>query len=135
MAGDPRPKAPKPQRGRTGWNTTLPAATKRIPQRSAKREAEDDERRAVRAAVRARAGGRCEARHVVPEVTCWGPLDVDEVESRGTHPGAHLDEDLCQLVCRGHHDWRHANPAEATARGLRRSSTYDARLKAERGDR
>lgn len=75
--------------------------------------------------MRQRAGGRCEARDLVPEVRCWGPLDVDELEARGVHPGAHLDPDLCQLLCRGHHDWRHANPAEAEARGLRRRSTYD----------
>lgn len=125
MSGAPRPKPTRRPKTQRGWNSTLGRRSGRLNQQSEKRRAEERDRAEVRRVVRARAGGRCEARDLVPEVRCWGPLDVDEVEARGVHPGAHLDPDLCQLLCRGHHDWRHANPAEAEARGLRRRSTYD----------
>ena len=125
MSGAPRPKPTRQPKAQRGWNSTLGRRSGRLNQQSEKRRAEERDRAEVRRVVRARAGGRCEARDLVPEVRCWGPLDVDEVEARGVHPGAHLDPDLCQLLCRGHHDWRHANPAEAEARGLRRRSTYD----------
>lgn len=69
-----------------------------------------------------KAGGRCEARLVVPEVTCWGPLDVDEVIPRGVRPGSHLEPEHVQVLCRAHHDWTHAHPQEAAARGLRKWS-------------
>lgn len=124
MSGTPNPKPARRPKASPAWGSTLPRGG-RLPARSAKRAAEERDRAEVRRVVRQRAGGRCEARDLVPEVRCWGPLDVDELEARGVHPGAHLDPDLCQLLCRGHHDWRHANPAEAEARGLRRRSTYD----------
>lgn len=89
---------------------------------SDKRAGESDERFEVRSAAWHRAGGRCEAEHIVPEVQCAGPMDVDEIVPRGVRPGGHLDIDNVQLVCRAHHDWKHANPAEAQARGLRRWS-------------
>lgn len=124
MSGEPRPKERQAAPGTTGWNSTL-RRRKRLAPRSPKRIAEAEARDEVRTVVRARAGGRCEARHLVPSVKCWGPLDVDEIESRGTHPGSHLDPDLCQLLCRAHHDWKHAHPAAALELGLRRHSTYD----------
>lgn len=124
MSGAPRPKQPRRSKGPQGWNSTLRRGGRLNP-RSAKRVAEEQARAEVRRLVRQRAGGRCEARDLVPEVRCWGPLDVDELEARGVHPGSHLDPDLCQLLCRGHHDWRHAHPTEALERGLRRRSTYD----------
>lgn len=89
-----------------------------IRQQSKKRVAERSERERVVAAVKARAGGRCEARFMVPEVKCWGPMDVDEYVLRSAG-GSHLDEENCQLLCRGHHDWKHAEPILAAERGLR----------------
>jgi hypothetical protein len=94
----------------------------RLRQQSAKRAAERDERAWVREDALHRAGHRCCAIDIVPEVTCWGPLDVDEIRSRGVNPGGHLDTANTQVLCRAHHDWRHAHPAEARARGLRRES-------------
>lgn len=91
----------------------------RIRQVSVKRQGEAEQRRTVREQALARAGHRCEAELVVPEVECGGPLDVDERASRGAHPGSHLRVELCQVLCRRHHDWRHEHPAEARARGLR----------------
>lgn len=66
-----------------------------------------------------RAGGECEAKHIVPEVECWGPLDVDEITARGTNPGSHLNGNLTQALCRAHHNWKDHYPAEAERRGLR----------------
>lgn len=93
-----------------------------LPSVSRRRREERAERAEVVAEVLARAGHRCEANLVVPEVICDGPLDVDEVIPRGVHPGGHLEPENCQALCRAHHEWKHANPAEAEARGLRRWS-------------
>lgn len=87
---------------------------------SDKRYNEWEERQAVKRAVVMRDGYRCRAEHLVPEVQCWGQIDYDEMASRGVYPGGHLDPDNVQQLCRGHHEWKHANPAEALARGLRR---------------
>lgn len=93
----------------------------RLASQSRKRRAEARARRDVVAEVVARDGG-CVARDLVPEVECWGPLDVDEVVSRGVRPGGHLDAGNAQALCRGHHEWRGANPAEARERGIRKAS-------------
>ena len=102
---------------------------KRLAPVSEKRLSEKDRRAEVRALVLARAGYRCEARNLVPEVRCWHPpgveLDVDEVVPRGVYPGGHLDPDNCQALCRAHHDWKHAEPEAAVERGLRRWSWDD----------
>lgn len=90
---------------------------------SAKRRSEQTARAKVRDIVHAR-DQHCVARLVVPEIECGGPLDVDEIVLRSGRPGGHLDPDNCQLLCRRHHDWKHANPAAAVDRGLRRWS-YD----------
>lgn len=127
MAGEPRPKSRTAGTPARAWNSTLPRSSKRIAARSDKRIAEENARAEVRRIVRERAGGLCEARDLVPEVKCWGPFDVDEIEARGVHPGAHLDPDLCQLLCRGHHRWKGDHPAEARRLGLTRSTSYDRR--------
>lgn len=97
----------------------------RLKPRSRKRIEETDKRRQVREDALRAAGWRCTATATVPEVRCWGPLDVDEVKSRGVNPGGHLDPSNVQVLCRAHHDWRGAHPAEARARGLRKAS-WDA---------
>ena len=66
-----------------------------------------------------RSGGQCVAKDLVPEIDCWGPLDADEVAPRSARPGGHLIADNVQMLCRAHHDWKHAYPNEAAARGLR----------------
>lgn len=55
----------------------------------------------------------------MPEVECHGPLDADEYDLRSARPGGHLDPANVQMLCRAHHDWKHAHPVEAARRGLR----------------
>jgi hypothetical protein len=83
--------------------------------RSDKRRGETDARQAAVEKAMRRSGGECVGKAIVPEVPCWGPMDVP----RGVRPGGHLDGDNVQMLCRAHHDWKHAHPAEAHARGLR----------------
>ena len=106
---------------RRAWNSTLRAG-KGLNRVSPKRKAEESERASVVAAAMERAGGRCEAAVLVPEVACWGVLDPDEVVPRGVYPKGHLDLDNVRMHCRGHHDWKHAHPVEAVERGLRKWS-------------
>ncbi len=96
----------------------------RLPQQSQKRKREAADRAEVRRVVYDR-DRRCVAELLVPDVRCSGPLDVDEIVPRSARPGGHLDPDNCQLLCRAHHDWKHAHPEEAAALGLRRWS-WDA---------
>lgn len=86
---------------------------------SDRRRGERDERQEVREQAMRAAGFKCSGAEVVPEVKCWGPLDVDEVVPRGVRPGGHLDPSNVQVLCRLHHEWKHAHPQEAAARGLR----------------
>lgn len=97
----------------------------RIPNRSMKRLEEQASRRLVVDAALHR-DGSCRGREAVPEVTCQGPLDVDEIVSRARYPGGHLDLDNVQVLCRAHHDWKHAEPEAAVERGLARWS-WEAR--------
>lgn len=94
----------------------------RLPAESAKRKAERPARAAVRERTLARAGYECQAALLVPEIECGGPLDVDEIRSRGVNPGGHLDDSNTQALCRAHHMWRTANPEEAWRHGLRRKA-------------
>jgi hypothetical protein len=80
------------------------------------------ERQVVREEAIRRAGGRCQMRDVVPEVRCWGDLEVDEVCSRGVNPGGQYDVDNTQVACSAHHQWRTREPEEARKRGLRLES-------------
>jgi len=89
---------------------------------SKKRAGERDQRQKVIEETMRRSGGRCQAADLVPEVKCWGPLDTDEVVGRGVYPGAHLDADNTQTLCRAHHTWKHEHPRLAAERGLRRAS-------------
>jgi hypothetical protein len=98
------------------------ARTKALAPESTRRRAERSDRTDVRESTLAAAGHRCQAIDLVPEIACWGPLDVDEITPRGVRPGAHLEHDQTQVLCRGHHDWKGLHPDEAHARGLRRWS-------------
>lgn len=90
---------------------------------SAKRRAEAPARARVVAVTKERAGHRCEARELVPEVECGGQFDTDEIKGRGVNPGGHLDDTNTQLLCRRHHDWKTTHPMEARRRGLRKRAT------------
>lgn len=90
---------------------------------SDKRRAELAIRKRVREEVLVRDAYKCVAKHLVPEVECAGPLDVDEITPRG-RGGDWLDPDNCQTLCRLHHDWKHLHPAEATTLGLTRSRRF-----------
>lgn len=93
---------------------------KRLSPRSKRREEEAAERFIVRGLVMAR-DRYCVAEKLVPQVTCGGPLDVDEIVGRGVG-GDYLDPNNCNVLCRRHHDWKHANPEAAHAAGLTRWS-------------
>lgn len=103
------------------WNSTLRKG-KPLARVSPKRKAEEGERASVKVAALIRAGNRCQGVEAVPEVTCWGPLDADEVVPRGVYPKGHLDLENVQILCRAHHIWKTDNDAEAEKRGLRKWS-------------
>lgn len=98
---------------------------------SAKREAENREREKAKAVVRQRARGGCEARGVFarnwPEVNCGGPFDFHEVLTRA-RGGSITDPSNILMVCRCHHDWITAHPAESAEVGLVRNSWDDPTL-------
>lgn len=80
---------------------------------SKKRRALQKARRATIDEVLARDGG-CVLRSWGG---CWGPLDVDEIVSRG-RGGSIVDPENCQTLCRRHHDKKHAQPHLASILGL-----------------
>jgi len=57
----------------------------------------------------------------VRHVACWHPpgepLDLDEIVPRG-RGGSATDPENVQVLCRAHHDWKHAHPEEAERLGL-----------------
>lgn len=112
---------------RKRWpDPTKPRRT--IPPESAKRKAERPARDKIREDALRRAGNQCQLKDIVPEVECWGPLDVDEIAQRGVAPGGHLDPTNVQVACRGHHDWKGTNRDEAEKRGVRMSGAeYERR--------
>jgi hypothetical protein len=91
----------------------------RIAQRSPKRIAEADRRREVIAEVVARDGPGCKALRLIPGHACWGPLDPDEYDQRGTRPGGHLDPTNVQMLCRAAHTWATEHQLEAARLGLK----------------
>lgn len=104
----------------------------RLPAKSPRRIAEADQRADVRAEVQAR-DRVCQASVLIPGHRCSSPfstrprLEVHEVESRGAHPGSHLNPDLCVLLCQGAHDAATADPDSAEWVTFRRRSTFDLR--------
>lgn len=77
-----------------------------------KRRAEERERADVRQRVLDRDTG-C----VMSSARCAGPLDVDEIVSRG-RGGSWLDDDNCQVLCRHHHELKHSRIHLASILGL-----------------
>jgi hypothetical protein len=94
----------------------------RLPAKSERRLREDPERERLRQLVRERDGWRCQGADKMPDVACQGPLDVDAICPEGVMPGAHLTASNLHVLCRAHHDWKHAHAVEAAAVGLRRWS-------------
>lgn len=120
----PLPRAAKPMK-----RTAMVNKPRRpLPRESTRRKAERPTRVAVRIEALRRAGYHCQLKDIVPEVECWGPLDVDEIAQRGVAPGGHLDPDNVQVCCRGHHDWKGTYREEAEKRGVRMSGAeYERR--------
>lgn len=89
-----------------------------LPQVSPKRAA----RRAARERVVDQAFRRdrwaCQARELVPDVECDGPIDPHERIPRSAWPDGDLVVENVVTVCRAHHRWIDNNPAAAHARGL-----------------
>jgi len=63
----------------------------------------------------------CRGAALVPHVACFGGLDVHELLTRA-RGGSITDPDNCVALCRGHHNWVHDHPADATAVGLLRKA-------------
>ena len=90
-------------------------STRPLPPVSQKRRKAAPRRADVRAEVLRRAGHRCEAIHLVPEVRCGSPfadrpaLEVDELLGGAARSVEWLDPDRCQALCQLHHDWKTAN--------------------------
>ncbi len=100
--------------------------SKPLRRESAKRRRERAARAAMRAEVIERDGHSCAAAalaDIIGPCRFYPPgrpgLEVDEKAARGVVPGSHLRAELGQALCPFHHDWRHANPAEASRLGLR----------------
>lgn len=91
---------------------------KRIANRSARREAQVDERARVIFVVYQRDGGRCQAEAKVPGIRCDGPLDAHEIIPRSAWRDGYLEPSNVVLVCRQHHQWIDNHPELAHAAGL-----------------
>lgn len=113
---------------RTDSGTVKPSAQRRskprLRQVSPKRASERQKRQEVRLAALQRAGNLCEARFlVVPGVQhCDVTLDVDEIIARSAWSAGYLELGNVQVLCRAHHDWKHAHPDHARRLGLTRQS-------------
>lgn len=101
-----------------------------LPRQSAKRKAEAPLRAGVRERVHERDGG-CQAAVKIPGHVCASPfpdrprLEVHEVEARGVHPGSHLVDDLCVLLCQAGHDAATEDPDSPEWALFHLPSTYD----------
>lgn len=71
----------------------------------------------------ARRDGGCRGRALLPDVPCWGRLDPHHVLRR-SQGGLDEASNLVTL-CRSHHDWVHAHPAESKRLGLLRTPTTE----------
>lgn len=109
---------PPARRTPLGRGKPLARGTKRLPPVSEKRRRQLPARADVRAEVLRRAGHRCEAPALVPEVRCGSPfpdrpaLEVDELTGGANRSIEWLDPDRCQALCQLHHDWKTEHKAE-----------------------
>lgn len=88
---------------------------------STKRRDEQQQRRQVVAEVIAR-DRVCTAATLVPDVHCYGPLDVHEMIQRSLWRAGYLDPSNCRAVCRAHHEWIDDHITEAHELGLLKHS-------------
>lgn len=62
--------------------------------------------------------GVCQARRLVPEVRCWGPIDPQHLIPQGVQRSlADVPENIV-ACCRGHHEWVGDHPLAARELGL-----------------
>lgn len=77
-----------------------------------------------RTRILSRAGWQCEARDLVPHITCWPAssraLQLHHVKNRSQ--GGTNDDDNLRAVCGTHHNWITEHPADAHEVGLTRWS-------------
>lgn len=93
----------------------------RLSPESERHRSERETRRDVIMAVHAR-DRYCVAETLWPEITCGGPLDVDEIVPRSAWMQGYLDPANCQVLCRRHHEAKHhIDPRRARALGLLQS--------------
>jgi hypothetical protein len=101
-------------------SSTPPQRRSRLRPMSAKRRRQVPARRALVEQVKERQDGRCLGAEVWPEIACDGVFEVDEIIGRGVWAAGYLVPTNCQGLCSAHHRAKHAFPAEAERRGLRR---------------
>lgn len=65
-----------------------------------------------------RDGHRCQARLLVPEISCGGKLDPQHVIPQGVDKRLAAEEANIVACCRRHHDWIGDHPEEAQKLGL-----------------
>lgn len=108
------PETTRAWQDRSRRNNPLRSMSHRTADRMSERQ--DAVARAMR-----RDGYRCQARDLVLDVACWGPLDGHEplTRARGGDP---YDVNQIVTVCRGHHEWIDREQDKAHALGLLRHS-------------
>lgn len=89
---------------------------KPLAKESAKTKALKPDRARAKAAALARDGG-CIGARLVPEVSCYGPLDGHERLPRGRGGSPYELENIITL-CRTHHEWVHSYPIKAKTLNL-----------------
>lgn len=91
---------------------------KALPAMSAKKQLRIAARQVVVELVSRRDHHRCQARHLVTNVSCGGHLDPHEIIPRSAWQLGYLEVDNVVMVCRRHHEWIDNHPDEAFALGL-----------------
>jgi hypothetical protein len=69
-----------------------------------------------------RDGGQCQAKHLVEDVRCGGPLDPHEIIPRSAWRAGVHELDNVLIVCRAHHRWIDNHPHAAHELGLHKFS-------------
>jgi len=100
-----------------------------LAQMSPKRRSEQRARADCRAVVLERDGGCLAAIFG----NCAGPLDVDEIVSRG-RGGSYLDPNNCQTLCRRHHEAKHHRIHAASILGLWGMHAFAMHVRQELGE-
>ncbi len=73
--------------------------------------------------VHYRAGERCEAVDLLPDIDCWGILEVNHIKRRPhCTPAERVDPNNGNLLCAAHHQWVSLHSDLARELGLYRKS-------------